>query len=146
MQTHSHCSSCLGMLPLELKNNNLFSFSIQYMAFLWRWVPVSIGCVGAPYDGELLYPWLFFALFLPLERKNFLCWSSWPQKMVTAGKSERVQPKQHLKYICFSKTVFEKSDKCCQLVMQTWQNYSCCISGTEAFVFYVLPFCNTCCS
>lgn len=58
MQTHSHCSLCLGMLPLWLKDNNSFSLSLQYMAFLWRWVPVSTGCVGASYNGELLYPQL----------------------------------------------------------------------------------------
>lgn len=58
MQTRSHCSLCLGMLPLRLKDNNSFSLSLEYMAFLWRWVPVSTGCVGACYNGELLYPWL----------------------------------------------------------------------------------------
>lgn len=58
MQTHSHCSLCLGMLPLRLKDNNSFSLSLQCMAFLWRWVPVSAGCVGASYNRGLLYPWL----------------------------------------------------------------------------------------
>lgn len=56
MQARSHCSSCLGMVPLWLKDNNSFSLSSQYMAFLWRWVPVSTGCVGPSYNGELLYP------------------------------------------------------------------------------------------
>lgn len=58
MQTHSHCSLCLGMLPLRLKDNNSFSLSLQCVAFLWRWVPVSTGCVDASYNRGLLYPWL----------------------------------------------------------------------------------------
>lgn len=58
MQTRSHCSLCLGMLPLRLKDNNSFSLSLQCMAFLWRWVPVSTGCVSASYNRGLLYPWL----------------------------------------------------------------------------------------
>lgn len=58
MQTRSYCSLRLGMLPLWLKDNNSFSLSLQYMAFLWRWVPVSTGCVSASYNGELLYRWL----------------------------------------------------------------------------------------
>lgn len=58
MQTLSHCSLCLGMLPLWLKDNNSFSLSLQCMAFLWRWVPVSTGCVSASYNRGLLYPWL----------------------------------------------------------------------------------------
>lgn len=144
MQTHSHCSLCLGMLPLRLKDNNSFSLSVQYMAFLWRWVPVSSGCVGASYNGELLYPWLC-SLYSSSHWKGKNCWSSWPQNMDTAGKSEHVQPKQHMKYICFSKTGFEKAAKHCQPAMQTWQSYSCCISGKEAFVFHVLPFRSTHC-
>lgn len=140
MQTHSHCSLCLGMLPLRLQHNNSFSLSLQYMAFLWRWVPVSTGCVGASYNEELLSLTLFFVLFLPLERKKILCSSSWPRNMDTAGKSEHVRAKQHMKYICFSKTGFEKAEKHCQSVKQTWQNYSCCISRKESFEFYVLPF------
>lgn len=58
MRTRSHCSLCLGMLPLRLRHNNSFSLSLECMAFLWRWVPVSTGCVGASYNEELLYPWL----------------------------------------------------------------------------------------
>lgn len=58
MQTHSHCSLCPGLLPLRLRDNNSFSLSLQFMAFLWRWVPVSAGCVGASYNRGLLYPWL----------------------------------------------------------------------------------------
>lgn len=77
MRTRSHCSLCLGMLPLRLKHNNSFSLSLQCMAFLWRWVPVCTGCVGASYNEELLLSLtLFFVLFLPLERKKFLCSSS----------------------------------------------------------------------
>lgn len=141
MRTRSHCSLCLGMLPLRLKHNNSFSLSLQCMAFLWRWVPVCTGCVGASYNEELLLSLtLFFVLFLPLERKKFLCSSSWPQNMDTARKSAHVQAKQHMKYICFSKTEFENAEKHCQSVKQTWQNYSACISGRQAFVFYILPF------
>lgn len=83
--------------------------------------------------------------FPPSGKGKHFCWSSWPQIVDTAGKSEHVQPEQHMKYICFSKTCSEKAEKYCQPVIQTWQNFSCCISGKEAFVFYVFPFHSTLC-
>lgn len=60
--------------------------------------------------------------------------------MDTAGKSEHVLPKQHMKYMGFCKTGSEKAEKHCQTEMQSWQNPSCCISKEEAFVFHLPPF------